>query len=200
MKTDWFIVNQCEQEDLWLMGEQYGRPTKTMWPDDTRWSTSPRVNSICLNSLLNFKIAFRDQSKKWLAPVAKFPQRYLRNINSNSNSRSANEIILREPNVRNGEENLNFCCLVSGIVLDWEMFGVFLIWHIAMVVVYSLFLISWCCSSVVFQFLLLKSVWANIVQAVVSMFGNACQHLRLVIWIMEMKSNDWIFRESVMEW
>ena len=66
----------------------------------------------------------------------------MRNIYSNGYCRSSYDHIFRESNVRNGEENLNFCYLVLDIVLDWEMFGAFLIWHIVMVVVYSLFLIS----------------------------------------------------------
>ena len=66
----------------------------------------------------------------------------MRNIYSHGYCRSSYDHIFRESNVRNGEENLNFCYLVLDIVLDWEMFGAFLIWHIGMVVVYSLFLIS----------------------------------------------------------
>ena len=66
----------------------------------------------------------------------------MRNIYSYGYFRSSYDHIFRESNVRNGEENLNFCYLVLDIVLDWEMFGAFLIWHIVMVVVYSLFLIS----------------------------------------------------------
>lgn len=66
----------------------------------------------------------------------------MRNIYSHGYCRSSYDHIFRESNVRNGEENLNFCYLVLDIVLDWEMFGAFLIWHIEMVVVYSLFLIS----------------------------------------------------------
>ena len=66
----------------------------------------------------------------------------MRNIYSKGYCRSSYDHIFRESNVRNGEENLNFCYLVLDIVLDWEMFGGFLIWHIVMVVVYSLFLIS----------------------------------------------------------
>jgi len=66
----------------------------------------------------------------------------MRNIYSKGYCRSSYDHIFRESNVRNGEENLNFCYLVLDIVLDWEMFGAFLIWHIVMVVVYSLFLIS----------------------------------------------------------
>ena len=67
----------------------------------------------------------------------------MRNIYSYYYCRSSYDHIFREgSNVRNGEENLNFCYLVLDIVLDWEMFGAFLIWHIVMVVVYSSFLIS----------------------------------------------------------
>ena len=66
----------------------------------------------------------------------------MRNIYSKGYCRSSYDHIFRESNVRNGEENLNFCYLVLDIVLDWEMFGAFLIWRIVMVVVYSLFLIS----------------------------------------------------------
>ena len=66
----------------------------------------------------------------------------MRNIYSKGYCRSSYDHIFRESNVRNGEENLNFCYLVLDIVLDWEMFGAFLIWHIVMVEVYSLFLIS----------------------------------------------------------
>ena len=66
----------------------------------------------------------------------------MRNIYSYYYCRSSYDHIFRESNVRNGEENLNFYYLVLDIVLDWEMFGAFLIWHIVMVVVYSSFLIS----------------------------------------------------------
>ena len=65
----------------------------------------------------------------------------MRNIYSKGYCRSSYDHIFRESNVRNGEENLNFCYLVLDIVLDWEMFGAFLIYVINTVVAHFSFLI-----------------------------------------------------------
>ena len=62
----------------------------------------------------------------------------------------------RLKNEKLGVESLSFCSHVSDIVLDLVMFGVFHIWHIKMVVVFSSYHILLCYSYVVFPYL-----WPN---------------------------------------